>query len=155
MRFKLHASFFLGLHYDCLGSTDRAKKYMKKAFIYSGRGMKSDDVLGTACDLTLLVIYNDSHFKMFVDMLPLLHMKHRNFFDNDEVDEKDDLDLTGSSNYITALIKEEVEPMSRLSLQNDLKKDVIKCSSSNKTEVLRLFVQKLVATAATDNDFSY
>jgi len=134
MRFKLHASFFLGLHYDCLGSTDRAKKYMKKAFIYSGGGMKSDDVL---------------------DMLPLLHMKHRNFFDNDEVDEEDDLDLTGSSNYITALIKEEVEPMSRLSLQNDLKKDVIKCSSSNKTEVLRLFVQKLVATAATDNDFSY
>ena len=56
-------------------------------------------------------------------MLPLLHMKHRNFFDNDEVDEEDDLDLTDSSNYITALIKEEVEAMSRLSLQNDLKKD--------------------------------
>ena len=58
---------------------------MKKAFIFSGRGMKSDDVLGTACD--------DCHFKMFVDMLPLLHMKHRNFFDNDEVDEEDDLEL--------------------------------------------------------------
>ena len=93
MRFKLHASFFLGLHYDCLGSTERAKNYMKKAFIYSGRGLKSDDVLGTACDLTLLVIYNDCHFKMFVDMLPLLQMKHRNFFDNDEVDEEDDLEL--------------------------------------------------------------
>ena len=117
--------------------------------------MKSDDVLGTACDLTLLVIYNDCHLKMFVDMLPLLHMKHRNFFDNDKVDEEDDLDLTGSSNYIAALIKEEVEAMSRLSLQNDLKKDGIKCSSSNKAEVVRLFVQKLEATAATDNDFSY
>ncbi len=89
MRFKLHASFLLGLHYACLGSTERAKKYMKKAFIYSGEGMKSDDVLGNACDLKLLVFYNDSHFKMFVDMLPLLHMKHRNFFDNDEVDEED------------------------------------------------------------------
>ena len=32
MRFKLHASFFLDLHYDCLGSTERAKKFMKKAF---------------------------------------------------------------------------------------------------------------------------
>ena len=70
--------------------TERAKNYMKKAFIFSGREMKSDDVLGIACDLTLLVIYNDCHFKMFVDMLPSLHMKHRNFFDNDE---EDDLEL--------------------------------------------------------------
>ena len=134
MRWKLHAWFFLGLYYDAVGDVNKGKYCMKRALIKAGGGAITDDVLAA---------------------LPLLHMTHRNWFDNDDIDSMDDenIDLTGSTNYITAIIKEEAEALSRPELQGELKRRGFKCTGYKKAELQESFVNVLVSIAATDNDF--
>ena len=107
---------------------------MKKALIMSGGGEKSDDVL---------------------DTLPLLHMTHRDWFDDEDVEaiDNDLIDLDGSTNYITAIIKEETKSLSRNLLKTELKQHGFKCSNAKKAELQEIFADFIVTKAATDNDF--
>ena len=134
MRWKLHAWFFLGLYYDSVREISKGKYSMKNALIKSGGSKNTDDILAT---------------------LPLLHMTHRDWFNDDDVKsiDEEDIDLKGSTNYITAIIKEEAKVLSRKKLQHELKKQGFKCTASNKPELQETFVNLLVSMASTDDDF--
>lgn len=60
---QLTAWFYLGLHYDCIGSPEESKKCMKIALKFGPSSGKSNDIVHT---------------------LPLLHMTVRDWFDDDD-----------------------------------------------------------------------
>lgn len=67
---KLHAWYYLGLHYDAVGDVSQAKQCMKRALLLASGGNGSD----------------------IIHVLPMLHMSQRNWFDDEEHEEENGME---------------------------------------------------------------
>jgi tetratricopeptide (TPR) repeat protein len=83
---RLNSWYYLGLHYDCLGNFEESKRCMKMALLMCPSGSGED----------------------IVHTLPLLHMKQRDWFDDDEW-EGADVDPSDESVQTKATEKEPVD----------------------------------------------
>jgi len=121
---KLNSWYYLGLHYDVLGDNESSKECMKMALrqCISGNG-------------------ND-----IIQILPMLHMARRDWFDDDEFEEDDSFDNGddddsiwneylqtangASSSNAAKVIGESIDNMKLAELQNALKRRDLKSSGS-------------------------
>ena len=137
LRWKPRAWFFLGLHYDSIGRTAKAIECMKEAVLLSGGGgsIDIDDI---------------------VNRLPLLHMSERNWFNDDEIVPfgMPELDLDGSTNFVTALIKDDVSNLSVMELRAEFQKRGMPSNGEVKAALQDKLLNYLVTEAATDSDFT-
>uniref|UniRef100_A0A6U2NIM3 SAP domain-containing protein n=1 Tax=Leptocylindrus danicus TaxID=163516 RepID=A0A6U2NIM3_9STRA len=137
LRWKPRAWFFLGLHYDSIGKTVKAIECMKEAVLLSGGGGNADN-------------------EDIVNRLPLLHMSERNWFNDDEVVpyEMPALDLNGSTNFVTASIKDDVSDLSVVELRAECKKRGMPSNNEVKAALQEKLLNYLVTEAATDPEFT-
>lgn len=122
---RLNSWYYLGLHYDVLGDNAASKDCMKMAL--------RQCVSGNGIDI--------------IQILPMLHMAQRDWFDDDEFeeddrveDEEDDSDPVwneylqtanvASSSNATKAIEDTVDNMKLADLQNELKRRGLKSSGS-------------------------
>ena len=76
---KLHAWYYLGLHYDAVGDVHQAKQCMKRALLLASGGNGSD----------------------IIHVLPMLHMSQRDWFDDDAEWMEEDLVVEDDTNDTT------------------------------------------------------
>lgn len=124
---RLNAWYYLGLHYDVLGEDSASKDCMKMALRQCVSGNGSD----------------------VIQTLPMLHMAHRDWFDDDDFEE-DNGDMIGGDNAelrwdntlsistaevvnasdVRQSIEEGISKMKLVDLQNELKRRGAKSSGS-------------------------
>lgn len=146
---RLSSWFYLGLHYDVVGDMESSKKCMKMALRQSVAG-NGDDI---------------------IQVLPMLHMAQRDFFDDEEFEEDSDsligleTDEENSSihkiksskhNVIDKIARESIQSsiqqMKLMQLQDALKSRGLKSSGSKSVLQERLLTVLLDDAGLTDED---
>lgn len=133
--YKLHSYFYMGLHYDALGQIEESKKCMKLALTSCPNGIG-----GNSQDITYL--------------LPVIHMTVRDWYDDDEFEDKVENDIVDDEGFTCQstmdgvgelstsheksktddemVIRESIKHMRIVDLRQELKKRKLKMGGSKK-----------------------
>jgi len=115
-RWKFHSWYFLGLHYDAIGNTEQSRFCMKRAMMLS---------------------QND---RDIMNLLPLLHMCRRDWFDDDDITEQKEL----QEEFVIHILTKDSQSVKLADIQQTLKSKGIKFYEKSKHDLQKRFLELLL-----------